>query len=107
MVEKYIYNIVSVLSFGFGEIPFRPFTKVGFFKNVRDKIIWPKKLQKLPRQLAGAVFFNFLGQMILPSIFLRKTDFIVLFLIINTYFYYNNALEIATSFFKSSQKFLT
>ena len=53
-------------------------SKVCFFKNVLGKTIWPKKLQKLPRLLAlvsRGSFCNFLGQMILLSIFLRKTDF--------------------------------
>ena len=58
--------------------PFLEYLQKIHVKNVLDKTIWPKKLQKLPRQLAlisRGSFCNFLGQMILSSIFLRKTDF--------------------------------
>ena len=67
------YLIILVL-FEFKSDPL----KSGFFKERTWQNYLTQKLQKLPPQLALIIrdnFCNFLGQMILSSIILRKTDF--------------------------------
>ena len=54
------------------------FLKSVFLKKILDKIIWPRKLQKLPLLIDAnwrGSFCNFLGQMVLSSTFLKKMDF--------------------------------